>query len=239
MHFGKPAIVAMALATSLLLGACADGDPQDTASDGADDQATDGTGDDGTDGDGASGDGASGDGDGGTGDADALPDPNDQVQDGEYRGRGIVLPVPDGYELDPGLYMQGFVAAVADDGSRQIVGQAVDTDEVPEAPSLQDVIDANNEQFGEPALEEDVEVDGASQATRLRYDGAVPSQTPDGDDLTLLLVVAENDEGELGIFNYVAPEDDYDEEQARTVLASAGFDPDSAPQQPATPAPAP
>jgi hypothetical protein len=172
------------------------------------------------------------------GDQGDLPDPNDQVVDGEFRGQGIILPVPDGFELDPTAFMQGLVAAVTPDGERQIAGQAVDVDTLPDTPDLDELIAANNAQFGEPASDEDVDVDGAAEARQLRYD-TLPAQMEGQPDLTLLLVVADNGEGRLAVFNYVAPVDDYDNDEAETALSTVGFDPDSSPEGPAAPAPAP
>lgn len=172
------------------------------------------------------------------GEQEDVPDPNEQVEDGVFRGEGIVLPVPDGYQLDPTAYMQGLVAAVTDDGSHQIAGQAIDTDDLEDAPTLQELVDANSAQFGEPASAESVEIDGAAEAQQLRYD-TLPAQVEGQPELSLLLVVAHNGDGRLAVFNYVAPADEFDTEEAEATLSTVGFDPDSSPQPPATPAPAP
>lgn len=172
------------------------------------------------------------------GDQGDLPDPNEQVVDGEFRGEGIIMPVPDGFELDPNAFMQGLVAAVTADGERQIAGQAVDVDTLPDSPDLDELVEANSAQFGEPASDEPVDVTGAAEARQLRYD-TLPAQMEGQPDLTLLLIVADNGEGRLAVFNYVAPVDDYDNDEAEATLSTVGFDPDSAPQAPAAPAPAP
>lgn len=172
------------------------------------------------------------------GDQGDLPDPNDQVVDGEFRGEGIVLPVPDGFELDPTAFMQGLIAAVTPDGERQIAGQAVDVDTLPDAPDLEELVAANSAQFGEPASDESIDISGAEEARQLRYD-TLPAQVEGQPDLTLLLVVADNGDGRLAVFNYVAPVDDYDNEVAEDTLSTVGFDPDSSPEAPAAPAPAP
>lgn len=166
-----------------------------------------------------------------------IEDPNEDVENGIYRGQGIVMPVPDGYSLDPTAFMQGLLAAVTEDGSNQIAAQAVDLDTLPEPIDIAELIESNSAQFGEPSLDESVEVEGAEEARQVRYD-TLPAQQEGQPDLTLLLIAADNGDGRLAIFNYVAPADEYDDEEAQEVLSTVGFDPNSDPAAPA-PAPAP
>lgn len=172
-----------------------------------------------------------------TGEQGDLPDPNENVEDGVFRGDGIVLPIPEGFELEPTAYMQGLVAAVTPDGDRQVAGQAVDADSLPEPLDLDELAEANQEQLGEATSDEETEVDGATRARVLRFDD-VPGQVEGQPDLSLLLVLAEDGEGEIAIFNYVAPTEDFDTEEAEARLSGVGFDPDSSPPEP-EPAPAP
>lgn len=174
------------------------------------------------------------------GDQGDLPDPNEHVEDGTFRGDGIVLPIPEGFELEPTAYMQGLVAAVTADGLQQIAGQAVDSTTLPDPLDLDELAEANQEQLGEATSDEETEIDGASRARILRFDD-VPGQMEGQPDLSLLLVLAEDGEGEIAIFNYVAPSEDFDEDEAQARLANIGFDPDSSPPdpEPAAPAPAP
>ncbi len=241
-------ITMTALAAALVLSACADTTDSEEAAPDTDAPEIE-EGEDGEDGDLGEGD-AGEDGEDGDeelseedleellGDQGDLPDPNEQVVDGEFRGEGIILPVPDGFELDPTAFMQGLIAAVTPDGERQIAGQAVDADTLPDAPDLEELVAANSAQFGEPASDESIDISGAAEARQLRYD-TLPAQAEGQPDLTLLLVVADNGDGRLAVFNYVAPVDDYDNEVAEDTLSTVGFDPDSSPQAPAAPAPAP
>lgn len=236
-----------ALSAALLLAACADAgdDGDETAPDTAASDESSAEGDNGQDDPGQNDPGEQELSDEDLGELEDLlaeqedrPDPNEQVEDGVFRGDGIVMPVPDGYQLDPTAYMQGLVAAVTEDGSHQIAGQAVDTETLPDAPDLQELVEANREQFGEPASDESIEVAGATEARQLRYD-TLPSQAEGQPDLTLLLIVADNGDGRLAVFNYVAPADEYDNEEAEATLSTVGFDPDSSPEPPPAPAPAP
>lgn len=221
-----------AVAAALLLGACADA--------GEDEAAPDDTGTEETDG----GDDPAAE-DGEQLDPEELEellaeqqqdleDPNEDVENGVYRGQGIVMPVPDGYSLDPTAFMQGLLAAVTEDGSNQIAAQAVDQDTLPEPIDIAELIESNSAQFGEPSLNESIEVDGAEEARQVRYD-TLPAQQQGQPDLTLLLIAADNGDGRLAIFNYVAPADEYDDEAAQEILSTVGFDPNS---DPAAPAPA-
>ena len=166
-----------------------------------------------------------------------LPDPNEHVENGVFRGDGIVLPIPEGFELEPTAYMQGLVAAVTPDGERQVAGQAVDAAALPDPLDLDELAEANQEQLGEATSDEETEVDGATRARALRFDD-VPGQMEGQPDLSLLLILAEDGEGEIAIFNYVAPADEFDGDEAEARLAGVGFDPDSSPPDP-EPAPAP
>jgi hypothetical protein len=171
-----------------------------------------------------------------------LTDPNEQVADGSYRGEGIVLPVPDGWRLDEMAFAQGLVLAMPDDGSQQFFGQAVDTDDLPEEIDFDELVAANRDQFEVgPTEDEEVELEGATQAHLLRFD-ELPAQQEGEPEGTLVLVIADDGDGQIAVFNYAAPSDDFDEDHAELLLDEAGFDPDSDPSPPAPmgePAPAP
>lgn len=235
----RRSLIAVAAISVLALAACSDTDEPDNAAQG--DQEPDGPDE-----------GASDEGEGEldpdelegeldlddlTGEQGDLPDPNEHVEDGVFRGDGIVLPIPEGFELEPTAYMQGLIAAVTPDGDRQVAGQAVDADSLPEPLDLDELAEANQEQLGEATSDEETDVDGATRARVLRFDD-VPGQVEGQPDLSLLLILAEDGEGEIAIFNYVAPTEDFDTEEAEARLSGVGFDPDSSPPEP-EPAPAP
>jgi hypothetical protein len=161
-----------------------------------------------------------------------MPDPNEHVEDGVFRGDGIVLPIPEGFELEPNAYLQGLVAAVTPDGLQQVAGQAVDTETMPDqALSIDELAEANEEQFGPSVSDEEADVEGASRARQMYFD-AIPPQMEGDPELSLVLIIAEDGAGEVAIFNYVAPSEDFDESEAQELLAGVGFDPDSSPPDP-------
>jgi hypothetical protein len=169
--------------------------------------------------------------------ADA-PDPNDDVTDGAYRGSGVVLPIPEGWAIDQASFLQGALVATPEDFSQQFFAQAVDVDTLPEELTFDQVVEDNLTQAGEePTVNEDVEIAGAEQARELRFDN-LPGQVEGEPDNAVLLVVADDGDGRLGIFNYAAATDEFDDATADLLLAEAGFDADSDPDPPA-PAPAP
>jgi hypothetical protein len=210
-------------ATAALVAACgaADDDPAATAPDGQEAPAEQGADDPAVEGE----DPAAG--------APELEDPNEQVADGTYRGEGIVLPVPEGWRVDEGAFAQGLVLAMPEAGDEQLAGQAVDTADLGEEIDFGELVEANRGQFGaEPTEDEEVELEGAAQAHLLRFDGLEPQEEgqPEG---SLLLVMADDGNGRIAVFNYAASTDDYDEGNAELLLSAAGFDPDSEPTPPA------
>jgi hypothetical protein len=216
-------------ATAALVAACGaadDDDPTAQAPDGQDAPADP----DGADPDGADPDGA--DPFGGEGELD-LEDPNEQVAEGAFRGEGIVLPVPDGWRVDEMAFAQGLVLAMPEAGDEQFAGQAVDTADLQEDLDFAELVDANREQFeSAPTEDEQIELDGAEQAHLLRFDG-LPPQAEGQPEGSLLLVMADDGEGRIAVFNYAAATDDYDEGNADLLLSAAGFDADSEPSPPA------
>lgn len=209
--------LAVTALSALVLAACADGTEEDTAPDALPD-------------DGAVEEGEL-DLDDLFGGEDGMPDPNEHVQDGVFRAEGIVLPIPEGFELEPMAFMQGLVAAVTPDGLKQVAAQAVVIETLPEPLDIDGLAEANTQEFGQPSLDEEADVDGATRARQLRYDD-IPSGQEGQPDLTLQLIIAEDGAGELAIFNYVAPTADFDAAEADAVLAGVGFDPDSSPPSP-------
>ena len=90
-------------------------------------------------------------------------------------------------------------------------------------------------------MDEDIEIDGATEARQLRYD-ALPPQQEGQPEISLLLIVADNGDGRLAVFNYAAATDDFEDAKAEQLVDLAGFDPESDPTPPelpeAEPAPA-
>ena len=168
-------------------------------------------------------------------------DPNEFVTDGVFQGQGILLPVPDGFELDEFAFAQGAVVATAGE-SQQLAAEAIDMGELPDEQQVtyDEVIEQNLAQIpDEPVSDEEVELDGASQARALQFDdlaAGAPAAGAEGEEppeTTALIVFAEDGAGQLAVFNYLAETAEFDEAVSEQLLAVAGFDPDSDPTPPA------
>ncbi|MEX2503208.1 MAG: hypothetical protein WD378_00060 [Egicoccus sp.] len=171
-----------------------------------------------------------------------LPDPDEFISDGEFRGQGIILPIPDGWSVDQMALLQGLVAASADDDqTQQLVAQAIDTTQLGEDQqiSFDELIEVQRTQFDpidpdlEPSVDEEVEIDGATAAHRLRFEDVQIEEQPAFD---LELVLAEDGEGRIALFNYAAPTDSFDDAIAEQMVDGVGIDPDSEPPEPQVPA---
>jgi hypothetical protein len=173
---------------------------------------------------------------------DAPEDPNDDIEDGRYRGNGVVLPVPEGWSLDPMAFSQGLVAAVSGDGTQQMTAQAIDTEQAQAAgqPMELDVLlDGIRQQIGQDAdVDEEIRVDGAERAHQLTY-LELPPQQEGAPEVSVTLVLAEDGQGLVGEFVYSAATESYDSDTASLLVADAGFDPDSEPPAMPPPPPAP
>jgi hypothetical protein len=166
-----------------------------------------------------------------------LPDLQEQVEDGTFRGEGIVLPIPEGWQFEPAAQLQGQVLATeGDEGLQQIFGQAVDVEDLPQPVTFEELLDSNREQFPdeEPAVDEEIDVEGAEQAHQLRYD-ALPATQEGLPEVSIVLIVADDGDGRLGSFNYAAATDDFEDAVAEQFVDVAGFDPDSDPTPPQMP----
>jgi hypothetical protein len=172
------------------------------------------------------------------GDTGGLGDPNDLVEDGVFRGAGVVLPVPEGWSLDQTAYAQGVIAAISEDGTQQMSAQAIDAETL--AAGGQDVdlelLLDNVRQLGPPDVDESVELTGATEAHRLTY-LQLPAQQEGLPDNSATIVLAEDDRGLIGEFTVSAASEDYDSDLEELLLEGAGFDPDSEPRTPEIPEP--
>jgi hypothetical protein len=165
-----------------------------------------------------------------------LPDLQAMVDDGTFRGEGIVLPIPEGWDFDPTAQLQGQVlASEGEEGLQQIAGQAVDVAALPEPVTFEELLDNNRQQFQEePEVDEEIEIEGAERAHQLRYD-ALPAAQEGLPEVSIVLIVAEDGDGRLGSFNYAAATDEFEDATAEQLLTTAGFDPDSEPTPPQLP----
>lgn len=186
----------------------------------------------------------------------AGQDPAQNIEDGVYAGNGVLLPVPDGFSVNPQALAQGIVAAVSDSGQQQLTAQAVDTAQLQgqgQDLDLETLVDSVRSQIeSEPTVDEEVELANAERAHRLTYlempaqnQGAPTEGTENAQPQTnsATIVIAESSEGLVGEFSFSAPSGEYDEEIADLLVSEAGFDPESEPpavpqqqQQPSAPA---
>lgn len=165
-----------------------------------------------------------------------LPDLQAMVDDGTFRGEGIVLPIPGGWQFEPTAQLQGQVLATeGDEGLQQIFGQAVDVADLPQPVTFEELLESNRGQFEEePAIDEPIELEGAEQAHQLRYDALAP--TGEGlPEVSIVLIVAEDGDGRLGSFNYAAATDEFEDEVAERFVTETGFDAGSDPTPPQLP----
>jgi hypothetical protein len=164
-----------------------------------------------------------------TADADDLEDPNEDIEDGVYAGNGVLLPVPEGWQLDPQAFQQGVVAAFSEDQQSQMTGGAVDTEG--QDFDFDEMVDSVRQQLEDDAeVDEEIDLQGAERAHRLTILGLPPQQEgmPEND---VTIILAEDGNGLVGEFAFAAPSGEYDEELADLLVAEAGFDPDSEPPE--------
>jgi hypothetical protein len=161
-----------------------------------------------------------------------LPDPNEHVEDGVFRGVGVMLPTPEGWELDEMSFAQGMVVAFTEDRLQTLAAQAVDTADIEEDLDYDQLVETSRDDLGgEPDADEEIEFAGADRAHLLRFDD-LEAQEEGAPENTLLTIIADDGAGQLAMFNYVAPTEDYDEDTEDLLLSQGGFDPDSEPEPP-------
>lgn len=175
-----------------------------------------------------------------------------QVEDGVFRGQGVVLPVPQGWQIDQAGLAQGVVGALPEGGQQQQFLVAIaGLNEAPgtqfEGMSLDEAVSSYRELApAEPTVDEEIEFAGAERAHQLMFEDLEPEQggqqqeqqqeQPPADQL---IILSEDAEGQLALFNYVAPSDGFDEAIADQLRSEGGLDPDSEPTRPAPSPPAP
>ena len=169
------------------------------------------------------------------GDQEDMDDPNEDIEDGVYAGNGVILPVPDGWSLDPTAFQQGLVAAISEDGAQQLTAQAIDTaeaEEMGQPMDLDSLLDGVREQVGQEAdVDEEVELENAERAHRLTYTD-LPAPQEGAPESSATLILAEDGNGLVGEFAFSAAADQYDASFVDLLLENAGFDPDSEPPEP-------
>jgi hypothetical protein len=167
---------------------------------------------------------------------EGLEDPNERISDGVFAANGVLLPAPDGWSFDPFAFASGIALSTSPDGSSQLHAEAVDPADLDDELTYEEVVEANRSSVTQPPdVDEEVELPGARRALHLRYLGlTAPEDAPEGQpaDTSVVLLIAEREDGVLGVFSYAAATDDFDESLADLLLATAGFDPASDPLGP-------
>ena len=176
------------------------------------------------------------------GDQEDMEDPNEDVEDEVYRGIGIVLPVPEGWRIDPQAFQQGAIVAMTEDQSQQVVGMAANDEEhwqtLTQLPAdIDGILETIRPELGdELTVDEEVEIEGAERAHRLTLEDMPPPEgQPGAEEMgnsSQTVIFAEGDGGAMAQFAVAAATDDYDAEIADLLVAVAGFDPDSEPPEP-------
>jgi hypothetical protein len=172
---------------------------------------------------------------------DDVDDPNEDVEDGVYRGNGIVMPVPDGFMFDQMAAAQGQLIATSEDQTQNLSGQAVDVEDLPEEQQLdfEELVEGQLAQLQEePAADDEVEVEGAERARAVLWEDLEAAQEGQPETSAVVLF-ADDGDGRLAVFNYAAASEDFDQDIADELTEGAGFDPDSDPAPMPEPEPAP
>lgn len=174
-------------------------------------------------------------------------EPVEPDADGNLRAQGVVVPIPEGWDVDPGALGSGLVLAVppGSDGLPALVAaagvevnpflgfQGLDYDGA--LAILRDLDPA-----GEATRDQEVAVAGAERAHLLVFED-LHTPTADGQpqlpDTDQLVILAEDADQRLAIFNYSTVAGAYEEAVEALLLTEAGFDPDSDPDLPELPEP--
>jgi hypothetical protein len=153
-------------------------------------------------------------------------------------GAGVLLPIPAGWELEPSAAAQGTLLAIADpvDPQALLLGVAGIEDDPAsgfEGLDLDGALEVVRQALpDEPERDEAVDLSGAARAHLLVYPVVAGDPEMGAPPAYQVLILAEDAEGTLALFNYVAADGSQDESIVDLLLADAGFDPDSDPIEP-------
>jgi hypothetical protein len=157
------------------------------------------------------------------------------VSDDAVRGLGVVLPLPDGWEFDPLPASQGALFARAGDvdpDQLMLAVAGIESDPASgfEGMGLEDALEVLRDSVPvAPDRDEAVDLDGAVAAHLLEYVDVQMGSEEGGPDSYQLLILGEDPDGVLALFNYVARSGSEDLAVTERLLVEAGFDPDSEP----------
>lgn len=175
---------------------------------------------------------------------DAEPEDVEVDDDGNFRGQGVVVPVPDGWQVDPAALDAGLVTATPDMQGLPGLAAAAGIGDNPflgfQGMDFEAALDAVRQldPQADPTVDESVDIAGAERARLLVFEG-LESPVAEGQeplpDTDQMVVLAEDAAQGLAIFNYSAETGAYDDGIEQLLLAEAGFDADSEPTLPEMP----
>lgn len=172
----------------------------------------------------------------------SLEDLGVSVSDDAVRGLGVVMPLPEGWEFDPVPASQGalFASAGGLDPEQLLFAVAgIESDPASgfEGLGLEEALDVVRGSVPmTPDRDEAVDLEGAVAAQLLEYEEVdIGSQEDGGPASYQVVLLAEDAEGMLALFNYVALSGAEDVGVTEQLLAEAGFDPGSEPLAPVGP----
>jgi hypothetical protein len=160
-----------------------------------------------------------------------------EVGDTQARGVGVVLPLPAGWELDPGPATQGALFSTSGEAEpEQLLLGVAGIEDDPfsgfEGASFDEALEVIRGSVPqEPDRDEAVELAGARSAQVLEYE-QIPGGEEGGPDSYQAVLLAEDADGTLALFNYVALSGSEDRDFIDRLIDEAGFDPDSEPLPP-------
>jgi hypothetical protein len=160
-----------------------------------------------------------------------------EVDDDRARGVGVVLPLPSGWELDPGPATQGALFSTSGEAEpEQLLLGVAGIEDDPfsgfEGASFDEALEVIRGSVPQPPdRDEPVDLAGARSAQLLEYE-EIPGGEDGGPASYQAVVLAEDTDGTLALFNYVALSGSEDRSFVDRLLGEAGFDPDSEPLPP-------
>jgi hypothetical protein len=166
----------------------------------------------------------------------SLEDLGVSVSDDAVRGLGVVMPLPDGWEFNPEPASQGALFAsdgVVDPEQLLFAVAGIESDPASgfEGLGLEDALGVLRASVPmTPDRDEAVSIEGAVAAQLLEYDEVqIGGEGEGGTASYQVVILAEDADGMLALFNYVALSGSEDAGVTDRLLAEAGFDPDSQP----------
>lgn len=178
--------------------------------------------------------------------ASPLPVPSLLVRKGRFTGQGVIVPVPDGWDVDRNNLAAGQVIVTPGDivdTQRIVVADDVLTSPYSglEGDSLKELVrQVRRARDDEPLVDKALKkFKGAERAHQLLFETAsrtgategTEGTPPPGPPVRELMILAESPDGQFALFYYRALKADFNPGLARRLRKQAGLDPDSEPSR--------